>query len=73
MYVLYADGEILKVRQTALIKEKFAKMLPSFTHPYVVPMLYKARNLKVLCCMIIEIKIAQYPQKQKLRVWDDTA
>ncbi len=27
MYVLYADGEILKVRQTALIKEKFAKIL----------------------------------------------
>ncbi len=41
MYVLYADGEILKVCQTALIKEKFAKMLLSFTHPYVVPMCIK--------------------------------
>ncbi len=72
MYVLYADGEILKVRKTVLLKETFAKMLPSFTRPHAVPMLYNGRNCKALRCMIIKIKITQNPQKQKLRVWDDT-
>ncbi len=72
MYVLYADGEILKVRKTVLLKETFAKMLPSFTRPYAVPMLYNGENIKAFHCMIIKIKITQNPQKQKLRVWDDT-